>query len=337
MSGRLDVYLDELYARFERDRKSRTLSPEELRRHLAEALGDFPEQEEPLDPVVLERVVCDGYVRERVEFGTGDGLRMPAYVLIPAGCGGPFPAVLALHGHGYGSRDAVGLNADGSERNDNFGIHRRFAVELVRRGLLVVAPEIIGFGDRRLEADARDGPADRSSCQTLAVHLLMYGKTLAGLRVFEARRAIDYMRERPDVNGNRIGCLGFSGGGLVAAYASALDPRIRATALCGFVNTFKGSILSRNHCLDNYIPGLLRYAELPEWIGLIAPRPLFIETGLYDHVFPAEHAREALTVLEALYASLGAADFLEYDFFSGGHEIGGRRVFDWMAAVLLRA
>ncbi|PDO11631.1 MAG: dienelactone hydrolase [Candidatus Reconcilbacillus cellulovorans] len=335
MSVRLDVYLDELYACYERRRQSRTLPPGELRQRLAEALGDFPEREEPLDPVVLERTACDGYIRERVEFGTGDGLRLPAYVLVPAERPGPFPAVLALHGHGFGSREALGLNVDGSERTGNFGIHRRFAVELVRRGLLVVAPEMAGFGDRRLEADVQEGP-DRSSCATLAVHLLMYGKTLAGLRVFEARRSIDYMLERPDVDGNRIGCIGFSGGGLVAAYASALDSRIRATALCGFVNTFKGSILARNHCLDNYVPGLLRYAELPEWIGLIAPRPLFVETGLYDRVFPAEHAREALAVLEAVYTSFGAADLLAYDFFPGGHEVGGQRVFDWMAAVLLK-
>ena len=102
-----------------------------------------------------------------------------------------------------------------------------------------------------------DGQVGNSSCQTLASHLLLYGISLAGLRVQEAQRAFDYLVSREDVDASRIGCFGFSGGGLLAAYTAALDERIQATVLCAFTNTFKGSIMGVRHCIDNYLPGVL--------------------------------------------------------------------------------
>lgn len=73
--------------------------------------------------------------------------------------------------------------------------------------------------------------------------------------------------------------MGISGGGLVAAFASALDERIKAAVVSGYVNTFEASIMAIRHCIDNYVPGLLQDAEMPDIVGLIAPRPLLIESG----------------------------------------------------------
>ena len=87
---------------------------------------------------------------------------------------------------------------------------------------------------------------------------------------------------------HKIGCMGISGGGLVAAFTSILDERIKATVISGYTSTFKGSIMDRRHCLDNYIPGILEYTEMPDLIGLIAPRALFIEAGTADHLFPLD-------------------------------------------------
>ncbi|GAB2670249.1 dienelactone hydrolase [Paenibacillus thermoaerophilus] len=330
-----DDYLKRLYDVYAEKRSGagRAERAERLRQ-LGEALGSFPEREDELNPVLLERVRCGGYVRERVEYGTGDGLRVPAYVLIPdGGEGAPRPAVLALHGHGFGSREIVGLRPDGSGPRAEPTIHGDYALELVRRGFVVLAPEIVGFGDRRLKADQADGKTGNNSCARLAAHLLMYGKSLAGLRVFEARRALDYLAARPDVDAGRLGCMGFSGGALIAAYTSALDERIRALYLTGFANTFRDSILAMPHCIDNYVPGLLRYAELPEWIGLVAPRPLFIEAGADDPIFPLAGVRAALAELERIYAQAGVPEALGSDIFPGRHEVGGRLGYDWLAGI----
>ncbi|HZG57406.1 dienelactone hydrolase family protein [Paenibacillus sp.] len=336
-----DDFLRRLYEetlRRHRDEAERS-GPEErrkrLREALKEALGTF-ERNDAYRAATMERVACDGYVRERVELSATPGLTFRAYVLIPdeAERGHPLPGVLALHGHGYGSREIVGLRPDGAPDDGEPGIHGHFAVQLVRRGLVVIAPDVIGFGERRLQADLDERPDAPNSCFRLATELLMLGKTLTGLRVHEARRALDVLASRGEVDPGRVGAVGFSGGALLANAVAALDDRIRALALSGYPNTFRDSILSVRHCLDNYVPGLLAHAELPEWIGLFAPRPLFLEAGERDPIFPIEGFRKAEEALRAVYESAGALDRLAVDRFPGAHEINGRRMYDWLYETL---
>lgn len=285
------------------------------------------------EPRLLERTECDGYIRERVEWRTLDGMVMPVYVLIPGKPAAGRPAVVALHGHGYGSREIVGLEPDGTERSGKPGLHKDFAVALARQGFLVAAPELLGFGDRRLAEDKGGDPA-RSSCFRLAAHLMLQGRSLAGIRVAETMQTIGYVLSRPESGCGLAGCMGISGGGLVAGFTAALDERIGATVVSGYVNTFEDSILYRAHCLDNYVPGLLQEAELPELIGLIAPRGLLMESGDRDEVFPRGGAERAYAKLMQIYASSGEPGMLEADFFDGGHEIGGGRAYDWLKGML---
>ncbi|MGX1828294.1 alpha/beta hydrolase family protein [Paenibacillus taichungensis] len=308
----------------------------QLRVRIVDRLGGFPSVAAELNPVLLERTACDGYTRERVEITTYAGLRMPIYMLIPNSVSATkesHPAIIACHGHGYGSREISGMEPDGSPCRGEPGLHKDFAVALVQRGYVVAAPELLGFGDRRLEED-RDAPPSASSCTKIATHLLMTGQTLAGHRIYETMRVLDYVTTRSEVDPVRIGSMGISGGGLVTAFTAALDERCRAAVVSGYASTFHGSILDRNHCLDNYIPGILREAELPDIIGLIAPRPLFIEAGSEDQVFPLPTAKEAYARLTEIYEQAGAQKWLNADFFTGGHEISGAKAYDWLDNVL---
>ncbi|RIX52793.1 dienelactone hydrolase [Paenibacillus nanensis] len=305
---------------------------EEMLKGLRKALGEFACAPD-MSVTVLEKKEFDDYIRERIALRTSGHLSMPVYMLTPKNKAGLKPAAIAVHGHGYGSREIVGLTADGAEDTETPGIHQHFALQLVRRGFKVFAPEIVGFGDRMLESDREKGL--RSSCNTLSRHLLMSGRTLAGLRVHETLQLLKLIHTDPDVDAGRIGMMGFSGGGLIAAYASALDERVKATVLCGFTNTFKKSILAVDHCIDNYIPGILDIAELPDLIGLIAPRALFIESGANDRIFPEDGTREAIARLKEIYAGMQAADQLDEDIFEGAHEISGRRSYDWLAKTLI--
>ncbi|AFC30933.1 dienelactone hydrolase-like protein [Paenibacillus mucilaginosus 3016] len=307
-----------------------------VRAALVEALGPVPAAGAPLEPEVIGRWELEAGRLERVVYTTHAGLRMPAFVLVPAGLKGRAPAVIAWHGHGIGSRELVGLRADDTPAEARPDGRRPAALQLAERGLIVIAPEIVGFGDRRLAADLPKDPHTTSSCFALASRLLMCGQTLAGLRVYEAMRALDYTAGREDVDPQRIGCMGFSGGGLVAAFAAALDPRLQAALLCGFTNTFAGSLWKRTHCIDNYLPGILKAAELPELIGLIAPRSLFVESGEGDGLFPAASFREAASVLETIYREEGARERFGSDLFPGKHEVSGRLSFDWLAQSLKR-
>lgn len=333
-----DDYLDTLYERTVKRHEG--LYDErwqrELKNRFIHALGGFSEQRDDLQPETLERKEFADYVRLRVAYTSTGSLRVPAYVLLPKnGAKMRNPAVLALHGHGYGSKEIVGLFPDGSENRGDPGIHKRFAVELVRRGFVVIAPEVIGFGERKLKEDRQAESAVHNSCFPLASRLLLMGKTLPGLRIFESFRALDYLQTLDEVDGERIGCMGLSGGGLIAAFTAALDERIKATVVSGYANTFRGSIMASRHCLDNYIPGILQHAEMPELIGLVAPRPLFVEAGERDPLFPKNRVDEALEVLCGIYRDFSAKSHLSWDIFPGKHEISGRKSFDWLKKTLL--
>lgn len=335
-----DSIMENLYHSYENKRlqQKRAENAEQtkirLKRRLVKSLDIALEEQDELRPVLLERTELEDHIRERIEFGTVWGFRVPVYVLLPKGVTKRTAAVLALHGHGYGSRQIVGLHPDGTENIGKSDLHGNYALELVKRGFIVVVPEIIGFGDRRLAADQKDGQVGNSSCQTLASHLLLYGISLAGLRVQETRRALDYVLSREEVDPARVGCFGFSGGGLIAAYTAAIDERIKATVLCAFVNTFKGSIMHVRHCIDNYLPDVLDYSELPELIGLLAPRPLFIESGQKDPIFPIETVEVAIQYLRQVYTEAGAGEKLGVHLFEGVHEVNGSQAYPWLVEAL---
>lgn len=113
-----------------------------------------------------------------------------------------------------------------------------------------------------------------------------------------------------------------------------MDERIKAVVLTGFTNTFKESIFAVHHCIDNYTPGLLAQAELPELIGLIAPRPLFLEAGQNDPIFPARGFKKAAAELQAIYEREGVPGQLQCDIFPGVHEISGRVSYQWLHQTL---
>ncbi|GAA4859817.1 alpha/beta hydrolase family protein [Paenibacillus vulneris] len=339
----LDSFLDSIYDALQEQRGSQMGSREqkrlELRSRLIESLGSFdmPQGEDAdFRPVLLESVELEDVIRERVEISTMGGLRMPVYIMKSKQLQGKNPAVLLWHGHGYGSRSLVGLQEDGSPKPETGKRGDNIALELARRGLVVVAPEVAGFGDRRLERDRLQDPSLKNSCYNLSVSLMMAGKTTAGLRVYEALRASEYASTLEEVDAGRIGNMGHSGGGTIASLSAALDPRIQASVVGIYPNTYRGSILAMRHCLCNYIPGILLHAEMPDLLGLIAPKPLFIEAGMDDPIFPVATTREAIRILENIYADMGLSSNLDSHVFEGRHEVSGERSFDWLANTLTR-
>jgi len=217
-------------------------------------------------------------------------------ILMPDVGDAPFPAVICIPGHG----------------NDY-----AFAHGAVERGLAVVVLQL-------------------SECEPAAGAALLLGETLLGWRVRDVMRAVDHVQTRSELDGERVGCVGFSGGGAVALFASALDVRIRCAYISGYLNTFRASIMSRPHCIDNYVPGILRWAEMYDVAGLIAPRPLYVESGENDELFPVAAARESFERVAQMYSLLGAADgSAQQEIFDGGHRFHGGRGWDFLADALL--
>jgi dienelactone hydrolase len=297
---------------------------EKARTTLLELIGPFPEEKVPLRSVLGEPVKKDGYTRRSVVFDTRPDVASFGYLLVPEGLKGQTSAVVCIPGHGRGVDDIVGIGEDGKDRPHKDGYQHDFAIQCVERGHVTLAIEPLGFGHRRDPASRKNGPSV-SSCQPVAGAALMLGETLLGWRVWDALRAVDFLETRPEVAPARISMMGISGGGTITLYAAALDERIRASVLsCSFC-TFRDSIFSVAHCIDNYVPGILNWFEVSDLAGLIAPRCLFAENGLDDAIFPAPGVRAALADSERIFEAQGVPKHIDYHFFEAGHVFDGSR------------
>lgn len=300
-----------------------------VRDALLRSLGLFPDELPSLSVRYLETIDMPGVCMRKITYVSEEGLVTPAYYLRPEGAQGKLPAVLAITGHGYGHRDCVGLKADGTV-DEAGGYTKKFALNLCKRGFAVLAPEPLGFGDLRLDESKMISP-ETSSCQRIASNLIMMGRTLGGVRVLQSMRALDVMRELGDeIDLDRVGMMGISGGGLVTAFTTALDPRIRACVVSGYANTFEDSIMAMHHCVDNFFPGLARDVELPDILASIAPRPMLWEAGSEDPIFPGYGVDRAFAQVKAIYARENAAAAFDVDRFTGGHQISGAKAYDFL-------
>lgn len=267
---------------------------------------------------------------QRISYLSEEGLETPAYVLRPKGVKGNLPAVVAVTGHGYGHRDATGLNFNGHVLKDVNSVYTRgFALNLCRRGFMVIAPELLGFGDLRLSEDAAISP-DKTSCDRIDGVLKLLGRSLGGVRVLQALRAIDALAEIGGADMERVGMMGISGGGLVTAFATALSDRVRACVVSGYANTFQKSVMAMHHCVDNFFFGLADALELPDILSSIAPRPMLWEAGNEDPIFPIEGVLEAHEKVMRMYRAMGAPEAFKFDAFSGEHRISGAMAYDFL-------
>jgi dienelactone hydrolase len=272
------------------------------------------------------------YVREKITFVSRPGVSVLAYVLTPKTATRPVATVLCVPGHGRGVDEIVGIGVNGEDRSGKHGYQRDFALQAVERGLAVVAIEPMAFGHRRDPVTQQHGQA--SACQPVAGAALLLGETMVGWRVWDTMRAVDYIETRPDLDARRVGCVGISGGGTCALFTAALDRRIRCVYVSGYLSTFRASIMSLSHCIDNYIPGILNWAEMYDVAGLIAPRPLFSEAGEHDPIFPVAAAVESFRRVKHIYTVMGAGERAQQELFDGDHRFHGERGWPFIVTAL---
>ncbi|HOX06995.1 MAG TPA: alpha/beta hydrolase family protein [Planctomycetota bacterium] len=298
-------------------------------RKLRELLGLDTMTPTALRPRVTEERDCGSHVRQRVEIRTEPGVVMPMYVLIPKAGRGPFPAVIAAHGHGGGGKVAVagcrevpGVAERIAKYNYDYG------VGLVEAGFIVFCPDARGFGERREEIARRD--PFQHCCQWLNHMAIPLGQTVMGMWVWDLMRLVDYIAARRDCARGLVGCAGLSGGGLQTLWAAALDERIRAAAVSGYFYGSRQSLLDGHaNCSCNYVPHLWEHADMGDVAALIAPRPFLVETGDADPLNGAAglaNVRSQLRIARGAYRLLGAPGGLRHAVFAGGHRWNGAAI-----------
>ncbi len=320
----------------------------EARKAVFDALLYHPEPVDP-DPRVLETADCGSYIRRRITFRTTPLFRVPAYVLVPKNLKGPAPGIVDLHSHGgmflFGKEKVVDLNAGGTRNHVAMGPYHRenyesrpTATALVERGYVVISIDAFGFGERRIVMD-QDLPkaADRDSMSveevrrysricaakesTIVKSLTLAGATWPGVVFWDDIRTVDYLSSLPEVDPKRIGCLGVSMGGYRSLYLAALDPRIRASCIAGFMSTAKPMLRAHvdTHSFIHFLPALHRDLDFPDVATLTAPRALMVLQCSRDGLFPIEGMRESITQIAGGFRKAGVADRFRGEFYDHPH------------------
>jgi dienelactone hydrolase len=315
------------------------------REKILELLLYRPEKVDPRAEV-LERIDCGDYIREKVVFSTSPIFRVPAYVLVPKGIRRPAPAIVDLHSHGgmflFGKEKVVDLGKNHAamtayhERNYD---GRPTATALVRRGYVVITIDALMFGERRtmLDADLKFG-WDRAAysledvqhlnaqCRgketTLAKALTFAGATWPGIVFWDDLRTVDYLVTRPEVDAKRIGCVGISMGGYRAIFLSALDERIKAGCIVGFMSTVGPMVQAHidTHSWVHFLPGLHRFLDWPDVASLAAPRSLLVQQCSQDRLFPLSGMKEAVDGIAAVFQRAGAKEKFVGRFYDVPHK-----------------
>jgi dienelactone hydrolase len=290
------------------------------RARLGELLGQAPRRV-PLALETLESVACDGYRRDKVVFDTEETMSVPAYLLVPDGRVAPGPAVLAAHGHGPGKDLVCGLAETPAPNGD-------YAVQLVRRGYVVLAPDMRCFGERQ-----DWNPDDHYACDTNLVHAVMAGESPLAQNLWDLARCLDVLQDHPLVDPERIGMVGLSYGGTVTLFLAAWDERVAACVVSGYFSSWAESHkMPWNMCGSQVLPGMLGQLEHVDLGALVVPRPMLVESGMHDDLFPATVAAAGCERLRAVYQSLGTeGDRIVHEVSDGGHQWYGVAAYPFLA------
>jgi len=285
-----------------------------FRQKLEELRGPLPERAE-LKVEIIESVELEDHTRHLLSITVNPFSNLMAYLLIPSGLspGERRPGLIVCHGHAkYGIDSVCGVR--GMNEGDNS--RRAYGLLAVRSGYVVLAPAWWGW-------KGRDGHLDRigrrDKCNVIQMAAAMYGMSVLSLHIQDGQAAIDVLESLSEVDADRIGCLGNSYGGRMTMWLTIFDERIKACVSSGCMNTFRERSLKLSSCGIQYLPGILRYGDVPELFSLIAPRPLQLQAGEQDPLITPEDRDRIETTVRRAYQLLRCESNFDYVLHPEGH------------------
>ena len=318
-----------------------------------------------LNPRILKSFEYDGVQTELVSWDEPFGPPTEAYFMRPSGSeknNGKLPAVVALHDHSgfkYYGKEKITAFPDEPEILQDFkaGCYggASWATRLAKRGYAVLAPDIFLWGSRKMIAE--EVPAEFTAglegkekgsreyieaynaftgdYETfIAKSLFMAGATWPGVMLYEDMRAVDYLLTRDDIDPDRIGCGGLSGGGEQTIFLTGMDSRIKCSVCAGFMTTFAKMVKYNiaSHTWMAHVPHLSNLMDLPDLISLSGGMPLLVQHDEQDDLFSPEGQRESHNKLQRIFGKMGREGMYNGRFYPGGHQFSIRmqdEAFDW--------
>jgi dienelactone hydrolase len=312
---------------------------------------------------VRRHYIYDGLHIEELSWQLPYGPPTEAIFLKPAGATGRLPGIVALHCHGgrkYFGKRKITRTADDwhpmmLEHHQKYYGGVAWANEIARRGYAVLAPDAFAFASRRVRLSdvpevIRGGlndeaPEEMANIEAyhrwaaahesiMAKSLFCAGTTWPGVFSAEDQRALDVLCARPDVDPERVGCGGLSGGGLRTVLLGGLDERIRCAVCVGMMTTWRDYLLykAHTHTWMIYIPLLPPDLDYPEILGLRAPLPSLVLNNIHDELFTMPEMERADAILKQVYEKAGAADHYRCSYYPGPHKFDlemQAEAFDW--------
>jgi len=336
-----DIFLGKLYKRIKPSLSFKAETKEEfeawkreLKNKILELLGEFPKPA-PLEPQLLSSEDVGSFIREKWLIQSEQDCFVPLYLLLPKEGKGRRPAILCAHGHGpYGKDPVAGVHFnDPARKAEILQSNYNYGEQMAKEGFITVAPDWRSFGERIAYHNPYPG---RDICNIHFIQHLILGRTLLGSNIFDGMRVIDFLLTRKEVDPNRIGCMGLSFGGTMTTYLALLDERIKAADIICYATTTEHYAISRpNFCGSQLVPFLYKYADVPDVIAAIAPKPLLIESGASDTCFWIHSAKKAHETVRKAYEVSGYPENLWIEVFPGEHSFSGRKAFNFFKKFLM--
>ena len=303
------------------------------------------------DMEVLCEEQRDGYKAQKIAFNINAYSRITAYLLIPDGGDGKFPAVVALHDHGahlfIGKEKMIRPFFIASEEQDADGkiSEKKKAANqevlddadawarqlydnqyvgdyLAKHGYVVLSIDAPMWGER-----GRKEGVDRNKYDLIAGNMMMLGRDLSAFMTYDDIASTEFLASLPMVDAKRIGCVGCSMGAYRSWMLSALSDRIKTGASICWMITTDAQLTRRfgrkeNGGFANCIPGLRQYLDYPHIASLACPKPMLFINGTKDKLFPVPGVKDAFAEMHKVWKSQGADNLLDTELWEIPHSCG---------------
>ncbi len=272
-----------------------------IRKKLQEVTGAFPAKT-PLNANITGRVVKEDFIIENMLYESQPGYFVTAALFVPSKLKTKAPAIIYCSGHS----------------NTGYRSYQNILINLVKKGFVVFAFDPISQGERLQYYNAATGrselPWPSFEHSYAGAQVFLTGNTLANYFIWDGIRAVDYLLTRKEVDGNRIGITGRSGGGTQSAFIAAFDERIKAVAPENYITSFRRLFQSigPQDAEQNFFYGIQQGLDMADLLLVRAPKPVLIIATTQD-MFPVQGTIETTREVERAYYAFKSACSLQAD------------------------
>ena len=275
--------------------------------HFLDALGGLPEEKNPLKPEITGIIKKDGFRIEKIIFQSLPSFYVTANLYLPDS-DTPVPGILFACGHSLEAKAAP--------------VYQKVCLDLVGNGFAVLAVDPIGQGERLQywrngKADVPGGIFEHTYA---GIQCSLLGMSIARYFCWDLIRALDYICTRKEIDSERLGITGASGGGTQTSYIMLLDDRIKVAVPCVYISSRLAYLgTGQAHDMEqNLFWAILHSPSHDDFLASFAPKPVMVGATESDF-FNVEGAVHTVELAREVYSLFGAENNIKLTIVPGVH------------------